>query len=261
MADNGVFATTFTPSGAFGLNIDGEMSQDTLNTTDIGAGRSGHAIRFFPLLDANKRVIANTWIVAMDYQNGKYGQNVNSDYQDNVFIVSNIAPAATPATPADFQAALGATGVNLQWAPVNGVVGYNVLRSINGGSFTQINSSNVPGTSFVDLAPPAGTLINYEVVAVNSSHVASPPASASLRRSVGPAGQIGPPAAPASVAGNGSNGTQVILSWTASAGATSYIVQREGPGETSFTTSDAARSRLRAIPTAPSPPATFTHIK
>ena len=53
--------------------------------------------------------------------------------------------------------------------------------------------------------------------------------------SVNLAGTSTAPAAPAIQQADGSSGTQVSLSWTASAGATSYIVLREDPGQSSFT--------------------------
>ncbi|HWE04593.1 MAG TPA: Ig-like domain-containing protein [Tepidisphaeraceae bacterium] len=228
-------ATSFTPSGAFGFDVDGEKSQDSLNTTDITTySRSGHAIRFFPLLDSHGNVAPNTWIMAMDYQNTSID---NSDFQDNVYLVSNITPSASPATPADLQVSQGTAGVNVQWAPVSSAASYNVLRSVNGGSYAQLNSSALTATSYTDLTVPAGNAVSYEVVAVNAAKVASTPATGSITLSAAETNPPTlPPAAPTSIQGDGSSGMQIALTWTASASATAYIVQREGPGTTSFTT-------------------------
>ena len=83
-------AGTFSPSGSFGWNLDGENSVDSANTTDISLGRSGHAVRFFPVRDSAGNLIPNTWLVTMDYEAGSFE---NADYQDNVYLVTNIRPA------------------------------------------------------------------------------------------------------------------------------------------------------------------------
>lgn len=85
-------AGSFTPSGVFGLKVDGEFSDDTRNSSvqDVKngcVGACGHHVRFFPAKDASGAVILDTWIMAMDY-NG-----INYDYQDNVYLVSNLKPA------------------------------------------------------------------------------------------------------------------------------------------------------------------------
>jgi hypothetical protein len=124
---NSIDSASFTPSGAFGFNVDGEKSQDALNTTDINTyGRTGHAIRFYPLINAQGHLVPNTYIMAVEYMNGP---NSNSDYQDLMYLASNITPSASPATPTDVQATVGTkAGVNVQWAPVSGASSYNVYR-------------------------------------------------------------------------------------------------------------------------------------
>jgi hypothetical protein len=85
---------TFTPSGpVFGLKVDSESSDDTLNnaTPDINngcPGPCGHHMRFWPAKDRSGVLIPNTWIMAMDYS------GINYDYNDNVYLISNMRPAA-----------------------------------------------------------------------------------------------------------------------------------------------------------------------
>ena len=85
---------SFTPTTAvFGLKVDAEFSDDTRNSTtnDVAngcPGPCGHHVRFWPLKDVNGIVVPNTYILGMDY-NG-----INYDFQDNVYIVSNIIPNA-----------------------------------------------------------------------------------------------------------------------------------------------------------------------
>jgi hypothetical protein len=161
---------TFNPTGNFGWNIDGEASDDSLNTTDINTyGRSGHAVRFYPAHDSQGNLIANTWFMVMDYENSQYD---NSDFQDNVYIVTNMRPALQPAAPADLEAIAAANGVTLQWAPVsdNTLVGYNLYRSISPtGPWTALNTSHVTGDSFLDTSAPQGTTLYYGVASINTS--------------------------------------------------------------------------------------------
>lgn len=161
---------TFTPSGTFGFNLDGEYSEDSRNTTDKSSfNRSGHAVRFYPLRSSgNNRLIPNTWLMVMDYQNSEFD---NDDFQDLVYIVTNIRPAAAPSTPTDLEATVTGAGVMLQWAPASysSSVTYSVSRSINGGTPVALTQSAISATSFVDATPPAGTTgVKYYVTAISS---------------------------------------------------------------------------------------------
>jgi hypothetical protein len=162
-------AGTFTPSGAFGWNLDGESSVNSQNTADItGFGRSGHSVRFFPLRDSSGNLVPNTWIVAMDYQNGSFD---NSDFQDNVYLVSNIHPATQAAAVTNLSASQSGGQVALQWTPVSDgtLSGYNVYRSSTpSGTFTKLNTSPIGTASFVDTSPGTGAEY-YLVSAVNSA--------------------------------------------------------------------------------------------
>ena len=53
-------------------------------------GGWGHHIRFYPLRDGNGNLVPNTYLLVIDY-NG-----VNYDYNDNMYIISNIKPAGYP---------------------------------------------------------------------------------------------------------------------------------------------------------------------
>lgn len=82
---------SFAPNGIFGFKIDGEWSDPTKNNQLIdqekgSPGPSGHHVRFWVAKNRQGQVIPNTWIVAMDYS------GINYDYQDNVYLVSNIKP-------------------------------------------------------------------------------------------------------------------------------------------------------------------------
>lgn len=175
---------SFSPGGAFGWNVDGESSVDSQNTVDINTfGRSGHSVRFFPVRDSNGNLVANTYFMAMDYENSTFD---NNDFQDAVFIVQNVKPASQtstqPATPTNFTATPSATSVVLSWSAVSGSsIGYNLSRSTSSsGTFTKLNSTPIQGTTFTDSAPPAGQSYFYRLTAVNTStQEESSPATAS----------------------------------------------------------------------------------
>ena len=161
---------SFTPSGTFGWNLDGENSQDSLNTTDINTfGRSGHAVRFFPARDSQGNLIPNTWLVGMDYENSTFD---NSDFQDSLYLVTNMRPASQAPAPTDLQATAGSGGATLQWAPVNDgtLIGYNVYASTSPlGPFTKLNGAPTTSTTYTDAAAPAGMIVYYAVSAVDSA--------------------------------------------------------------------------------------------
>ena len=162
-------AGSFSPGGTFGWNLDGESSVDSQNTIDINTfGKSGHADRFYPARDGQGNLIPNTWIVAMDYQNGTFD---NFDYQDNVYLVSNMHPATQAAAVSNLSASTSGGQATLQWSAVNDstLQGYNIYRSATpNGTFTKLNSSPVSQTSFVDTSPGTGAEY-YLVSAVNTA--------------------------------------------------------------------------------------------
>jgi fibronectin type 3 domain-containing protein len=71
--------------------------------------------------------------------------------------------------------------VSLTWqagAPDNDpAVGYDVFRMQSGFNFTQINTSVVVATKFVDATPNASTTYQYYVVAVDANGVQSGPSN------------------------------------------------------------------------------------
>jgi fibronectin type 3 domain-containing protein/regulation of enolase protein 1 (concanavalin A-like superfamily) len=169
---------TFSTTSIFGFKVDAEYSDDSKNALKTGGG---HHFRFYPLRDATGALIPNTYIMAMDYSNSPQ----NFDFQDNVYIVSNIRPASTvsgiaapqttaaPPAPADFYAAgLTSGGVSLEWAAISDstLKGYNVYRSSSqNGSYGLLTSTPITATSYTDLSAPGGTVEFYKVTAFDSS--------------------------------------------------------------------------------------------
>src|SRR5207248_1117069 len=102
---------TFSTSNPFALNIDKqESSDDTLNNKPT-ASDQGHHVRFWPARDRNGNIIPNTWLMSMDYA------GINYDYNDNVFLISNMRPAP-PAAPTNLVATGSGAGIALTWTAV-----------------------------------------------------------------------------------------------------------------------------------------------
>lgn len=249
---------SFSPSGAFGLNLNGEKSQDSQNTMDMSIGNSGHAVRAWPLRDANGNIVPNAYIIGLDYQNSA-AHPANSDFQDMVFIMRNVAPNAMLGTPKGLQISLGVNGVNVQWEPVNGATGYNIYRSVNNGAATKITSSPVTGISYVDTGAAAGANVSYQVYAISASAQGIPATGSISLSTPAPTPPSTPPTAPVSLSGDGSSGTQIFLSWTGSAGATSYTVQRQGPSDSTFVTIATGVTVTTLTDTAVIPGDTYTY--
>ena len=57
------------------------------NKQEQAGGGYGHHIRFFPARDRSGNVIADTYLMGLDYQ------GINYDYQDVVYLISNVKPA------------------------------------------------------------------------------------------------------------------------------------------------------------------------
>jgi fibronectin type 3 domain-containing protein len=132
-------------------------------------------------------------------------------------------PAATvviPPVPSGLQATAGDTQISLAWSASNGASSYNVKRSTtSGGPYTTVGSPI--NTSFTNTGLVDGTKYFYVVSAVNSAGESANSAEVNAT----PAAPVAPPAAPSGLTASPGN-AQVILSWTASAGATSYHVKR-----------------------------------
>ena len=134
--------------------------------------------------------------------------------------VSATPAAPVPATPIGLTATAGNTQIALSWTASSGATSYNVKRSTTSGSGYQTIGSPTTA-SFTNTGLTNGTAYFYVVSAVNAAGESSNSAQASATPAVAPQ----PPAAPTGLSATAGN-AQVSLTWTASAGATSYHVKR-----------------------------------
>ena len=132
----------------------------------------------------------------------------------------NPASGGAPPAPTGLTATAGSGQVSLTWSASAGATGYNIYRGTSaGGESTTPIATGVTSTSYIDTTVTNGTTYYYTVAAVNSSGTSGYSNEASAEP------VSGLPPAPTGLTATGGN-AQISLSWTASAGATSYNVYR-----------------------------------
>jgi alpha-galactosidase len=154
-----------------------------------------------------------------DAINNSSGRSIVStaNYADwaNALVIATNAPQM-PETPTGLTASPG-NAITLDWNPTLAALTYNVKRAtVHGGPYTTI--ANVPNPVFTDSNVVEGTTYDYVVSAVSSLGEGSNSTEVS-------ASPCNVPVPPANVMAAGSN-SQITVSWSASAGATSYSVYR-----------------------------------
>ena len=148
-----------------------------------------------------------------------------------------------PSAPTGVTAAPGTLQATISWPSAPGATGYNVKRSATSGS--GYTTQGIPGTlttsPYVNTGLTGGTTYYYVVSSFNT--VATCESDNSAEAYVQASGICTPPATP-KVTATALDG-QVELTWTASAGATSYAVARsvkQGTGYASVATLNEATS-------------------
>jgi fibronectin type 3 domain-containing protein/regulation of enolase protein 1 (concanavalin A-like superfamily) len=218
----------------FGFKIDTEWSDPVKNTTRPKPADEGHHVRFWVAKDRDGKVIPDTYLMAMDYS------GINYDYQDNVYLVTNIKPESGPSTPANLTATGSGSGIALNWDDntVANLAGYNVYRGTTStftpGSANRLNTTGLlTHSDFNDIFAPTETTQYYKVSAVDTSGNESGFASADAIRS----NDTTPPAAPANLVVTGS-ASGVTLDWdnNAEADLAGYDVLRSTASDGTFTT-------------------------
>jgi hypothetical protein len=125
---------------------------------------------------------------------------------------------SAPVVPTGLAAAAANAQVNLTWNASAGATGYYVKRSTTSGTETQIATPST--TAYTDNAVTNGTTYYYVVSAYNSYGQSANSAEVSATPAAPPS-----PGAPTGLMATAGD-AQVMLSWNASAGATSYNVKR-----------------------------------
>ena len=198
---------TFSTSSNFGFRVDSEWSEDSRNTIPAGSSTDqGHHVRFFVTKDQNGSVIPNTYIMVMDYS------GINYDYNDNVYLITNIKPLTAPNAPTGLSANPGGAGTQLDWVDNTeaNLGGYNVYRSDSAtGTFTKINQILLSTSDFNDVTAPVGATAYYQITAVDTNGTESAVATINATRATDTA----PPATPANLIATGSQ-SGIVLKWS-----------------------------------------------
>ena len=182
---------SFTPgTTAFGFKVDGESSDPTQNNpaADVQNGcvePCGHHVRFFPVEDRTGAAVPGSYLLTMDYS------GINYDYNDNVYLISNIKPEKLR-TPQGVSAVGGDGRVTLNWSATGEDVQYRVWRDTDADveitdAHRVSGSAALSNPTFTDTTVTNGTTYYYVVraVVVGSANSDSTPAVAATPRAAG----------------------------------------------------------------------------
>ncbi len=153
-------ATIIPPNDAFGFRIDPEWSDPLRNNVgpdDCSGGRDtcGHHVRFWPVRGVDRTLMPDTFLMVMDYS------GINYDFNDNVYLISNVKPFGNGENEEEFAFDLELTG-NGASDPVdisNDVVyTYEVFNNAFAGApGVSFELSNINGLTLTNLTSTQGT--------------------------------------------------------------------------------------------------------
>ncbi len=144
---------------------------------------------------------------------------------------ANLSASNIPAAPNGLVATpLSTTSIRLNWYGTVGTTLYHIEREVVGGNgFVEIGTSTTP--VYYDAGLTSSTNYVYQVRAQNTAGYSNYSIVAQATTSTGVA-----PGVPTGLAAQLNAAGQVVLAWTAPTGTvTAYHVEREGPGQTTFT--------------------------
>ncbi len=216
---------TFNPGSVtqFGFKADGNFSTDVHNTPN-DKGNDGHGIRFYQAKDKNGKIIPDTYILAHDYVGVSYA---NYDYQDNIYLLTNVKPVMAPLAPVGLAATAQSGGIALNWtdSTEGNVTGYNVYRaSAVDGTYIKVNAGPLTSSDYFDATAPVGATSFYKVSATTYQDQESAQSAVASAFRVG-SGSV--PTAPSGASGVVNSATSVTINWTdASNNETGFRVER-----------------------------------
>jgi fibronectin type 3 domain-containing protein len=162
---------TSNPTGNFNITVAG---QNTANPNYM-------AVKTWPVYDATGDVIPGAWYVGHDYISSPNQCGIaptNCDFQDNVYLVTNILPVASsdttaPTAPSALTGTIAGQNVELSWTAGTSAdtAGYIVERATAAaGPWTRISAATPQrSTTFTDRSVPFTDRALYRVLAVDAS--------------------------------------------------------------------------------------------
>jgi pectin methylesterase-like acyl-CoA thioesterase len=240
-ADPALAADTSAPSTPGSLSAEYSGGVGTVVTwgkvsaSDLAGYRVYRSATKTVTADAASRVATTTSLTATDaaiasgstgyYAVTAYDKTGNESKPSSVKQIQ-AKDTSAPDSPSSPKATASASGVALDWADSDEIDlrGYVVARSTSSsGTYTTLTASPVTTSAFTDAQAPGGVSSYYRITAVDLTGNSSSAATTSAKR---PAGAPTAPAAPGSLTAKPGSTGAVALSWSASTGATSYVVAR-----------------------------------
>ncbi|WP_354500164.1 malectin domain-containing carbohydrate-binding protein [Mycetocola sp. 2940] len=167
------------PTGNFGIVVAGQSTNNN----------NYRAVKTWPVRDADGKIVSGSWIVGHDYISSPSQCGIsptNCDFQDNVYLISNVLPVASsdtvaPTQPGTLTGVVQGSGVDLTWgaSASTDVAGYRIERGTTAsGPWTTISgAAPVTTTSFRDAALPFANTVYYRVLALDASGNVSTPST------------------------------------------------------------------------------------
>jgi fibronectin type 3 domain-containing protein len=184
-----------TASGAEGATPVGTTTSDSFNDTGLTNGTGYY------------------YTVAASNSGGASAKSAETN---------TVPTAAVVAPPVPFGVVITSTAsqIQLQWTYEEGATSYQVYRSTTPGGEGATPLATVTSSSYTDSAVTSGVTYYYEIIALTGTTASA--RSSEYSATTGPSTAPPTPAGLAATPGNGS----AALTWTASAGATSYSIYR-----------------------------------
>lgn len=253
VASNGSYGDVgqYTVSGTIIANVNGvnaptnltatavSTSQINLAWTDNATNETGYTVErssdgatwsSLATLAAGSISYADGSLVAGTsyfYRVRAFNASANSDY-------SNVASTTTvPTAPSGLTAtAISSSRIDLSWSNVSGETGYEIDRSPDGATWTQIATTGANVATFSNTGLNANTTYSYRVRATNGSGDSASSNTASATTPATPS----IPAAPSNLSAVAISAKRVDLSWTDnSSNETSFKVERSSNGGRAWT--------------------------
>jgi fibronectin type 3 domain-containing protein len=154
------------------------------------------------------------YTVAASNTGGASAKSAETNTVPTAAVVPPPVPFGVVITPASGQ-------IQLQWTFEENATGYRIYRGTTPGGEGATPLATVTSSSYTDTAVTSGVTYYYEITALTGATESA----RSSEYSANTSGTGTAPATPAGLAATAGNGS-VALSWTASAGATSYSIYR-----------------------------------
>ncbi len=150
-------------------------------------------------------------------------------------VVRAVAASVGPGAISGVTATASAGKISVSWTVSEGAKAYIIQRRVKDGDTWTTLNSNVTGRSYEDTTGVAGTVYQYRVRGRDGSVYGPFKVSSVVRAQAGSGSDAGKPGTIGSVTAKASAG-KTTITWTASSGATAYIIQRRVKDGDAWTT-------------------------